>query len=53
MAGRGSDTSDPSATYYHTGGYVNITAAVDEVSFKMSSGNIDAGTIKLYGIKDS
>ena len=53
MAGRGSDTSDPSATYYHTGGYVNATAAVDEVSFKMSSGNIDAGTIKLYGIKDS
>jgi len=53
MAGRGSDTSDPSATYYHTAGYVNAAAAVDEVSFKMSGGNIDAGTIKLYGIKDS
>ena len=31
-------------------GYVNATAAVDEVSFKMDSGNIDSGTFKLYGI---
>ena len=34
----------------HTGGYVNTTAAIDEISFKMSSGNIDAGVIKMYGI---
>ena len=34
-------------------GYCNTTSAVDAVQFKMSSGNIDAGTIKLYGIKDS
>ena len=34
-------------------GYFNVTGAIDEVSFKMSSGNIDAGTIKLYGLKDS
>ena len=34
-------------------GYCNTTSAVDGVSFKMQSGNIDAGTIKLYGIKDS
>ena len=34
-------------------GYANTTSAVDAVQFKMSSGNIDAGTIKLYGIKDS
>jgi len=34
-------------------GYGNTTNAVDAVQFKMSSGNIDAGTIKLYGIKDS
>ena len=27
--------------------------AIDEIQFKMSSGNIDAGTFKLYGIKDS
>jgi hypothetical protein len=31
-------------------GYCNVTAAIDAVQFKMSSGNIDAGTIKLYGI---
>jgi len=34
-------------------GYSNTTSAVDAVRFQMSSGNIDAGTIKLYGIKDS
>ena len=34
-------------------GYGNTTSAVDAVQFKMSSGNIDAGDIKLYGIKDS
>ena len=34
-------------------GYFNVTAAIDAIQFKMSSGNIDAGTIKLYGIKDS
>ena len=31
-------------------GYINITAAIDEIQFKMSSGNIDAGDICLYGI---
>ena len=35
------------------GGYCNVTAAIDGVQFTFSSGNIDAGTIKLYGIKDS
>ena len=34
-------------------GYCNVTAAIDAVQFSMSSGNIDAGTIKLYGLKDS
>ena len=34
-------------------GYCNVTAAIDAVQFKQTSGNIDAGTIKLYGIKDS
>jgi len=34
-------------------GYCNVTAAIDGVQFSMSSGNIDSGTIKLYGIKDS
>ena len=31
-------------------GYGNTTSAVDAVQFKMTSGNIDAGTITLYGI---
>ena len=34
-------------------GYCNVTAAIDGVQFTFSSGNIDAGTIILYGIKDS
>ena len=34
-------------------GYANTTSAIDAIQFKMSSGNIDAGTFKLYGIKDS
>ena len=34
-------------------GYGNTTSAIDGVRFKMSSGNIDSGTIKLYGIKGS
>ena len=37
----------------YVAGYGNTTSAVDAVQFKMSSGNIDSGTIKLYGIKDS
>jgi hypothetical protein len=31
-------------------GYFNTTNAIDEIQFKMSSGNIDAGDICLYGI---
>ena len=31
-------------------GYCNVTAAIDGVQFAMSSGNIDAGVICLYGI---
>ena len=31
-------------------GYFNTTSAIDEIQFKMSSGNIDSGDICLYGI---
>ena len=31
-------------------GYCNVTAAIDGVQFKSSSGNIKAGTIKMYGV---
>ena len=33
-----------------TAGYINTTTALTRVQFKMSSGNIDSGVIKLYGI---
>ena len=35
---------------FFTAGYGNTTSAVDAVQFKMSSGNIDAGVIKMYGV---
>ena len=37
----------------YMGGYFNTTAAITAIQFKFGSGNIDSGTIKLYGIKDS
>ena len=33
-----------------TGGYLNTTSAINAVQFKMSSGNMDSGTIDLYGV---
>ena len=38
---------------WYVAGYCNVTAAIDGVQFSFASGNIDAGTFKLYGIKDS
>lgn len=32
-------------------GYGNTTSAINAIKFQMSSGNIDDGTIKLYGVK--
>ena len=32
------------------GGYVDDATAIDEIRFKMSSGDIDAGVIQMYGI---
>jgi len=34
----------------YVAGYFNTTSAIDEIQFKMDSGNIDAGTIKMYGV---
>jgi len=39
-----------SAVTNFTSGYLNTTSAIDEVQFKMSSGNIDAGTVQLFGV---
>jgi hypothetical protein len=44
-----SEQSDHSERAFVTG-YFNTTSAVDAIQFKMSSGNIDSGVIKLYGI---
>ena len=33
-----------------TAGYINTTTAITRVQFKTSSGNIDSGVIKLYGV---
>ena len=38
------------STHCFKAGYFNTTSAIDEIQFKMSSGNIDAGDICLYGI---
>jgi len=38
---------------WNVAGYCNTTTAIDGIQFKMTTGNIDSGTIKLYGIKDS
>ena len=43
------DHADESRNYF-VAGYGNTTSAIDAVQFKMSSGNMDAGTIKLYGV---
>jgi hypothetical protein len=34
----------------YVAGYCNTTSAIDGVQFKFASGNIDAGTFKLYGV---
>jgi hypothetical protein len=37
----------------HVAGYFNTTSAINAIQFKMNSGNIDDGIIKLYGVKKS
>lgn len=32
------------------GGYFNTTSAINAIRFQMQSGNIDSGTIKMYGV---
>ena len=34
-------------------GYVNTTTAITRIRFKADSGNIDSGTIKMYGLSKS
>ena len=44
------DGSDPYQMQDLSAGYFNTTSAVDAIQFKMDSGNLDAGTFKLYGV---
>ena len=44
------NTASSEAENDFTAGYFNTTSAIDEIQFKMSEGNIDAGDICLYGI---
>jgi hypothetical protein len=46
-------TRDEYTRVGHSAGYINDTTAIDEISFKMSSGNIDAGEIRMYGVATS
>ena len=39
----------PTSRNQFIAGYFNTTTAITRLQFKMSSGNIDAGTFKLYG----
>ena len=46
------DPNSPQYTFnYYIAGYGNTTSAINAVQFKQSSGNIDSGTIKMYGVK--
>ena len=44
------DSGGPLAYRLDAGGYINTTSAIDEIDFKMSSGNIDDGIISMYGV---
>ena len=41
----------PAARADYVCGYFNTTSAIDAVDFKFSSGNIDLGKIKMWGVK--
>ena len=44
------DSSNPYSVNAFLAGYCNTTTAIDGVQFGTSSGNIDSGTIKMYGV---
>ena len=53
MATTNEMNDSPGSYQNFVAGYFNTTSAIDEIQFKIDGGNIDAGTFKLYGIKDS
>ena len=42
--------SDNANYRWNVAGYCNTTTAIDGIQFKMTTGNIDSGTFKLYGV---
>jgi len=44
------NNNDPYSEQYFVAGYGNTTNAINAVIFRMSSGNIDDGIIKMYGV---
>ena len=46
----GSSAADETKNHF-SAGYINTTSAITQVSFKFDSGNVDAGTIKMWGVK--
>ena len=53
IANTNSVASTPDSSQHLIAGYFNTTSAINAIQFKMDTNNIDSGTIKLYGIKDS
>ena len=50
MSDINSTSGDDKSDHILVAGYCNVTAAIDGVQFSFASGNIDSGTIKLYGV---
>jgi len=50
MARTNWSSSNPYSRDGYLAGYFNTTSAITAIQFKMNSGTIQAGTIKLYGI---
>ena len=52
--GRVSNPNGAGSTTYvcdcHSSGYFNTTSAIDEISFKFSTGEIQGGTIQMFGV---
>ena len=44
------NTNHDRARQFYVAGYFNSTSAINAVQFKYSNGNIDSGTIEMYGI---
>ena len=43
-------TDNPASDNAYVAGYFNTTSAIDAIQFSFSSGNIDSGVIKMYGV---